>query len=545
MSPVFSRREWLGVVPALAAAVGLDQPSAMAQATPAADPADDAKIFNVRDFGARGDGTTLDTTAVQAAIDACQQHQGGIVLIPDGTFLIAPVELKSNVTLRLAAGARLTGSTDPRLYHPARGIPLEGDHTMGDGNTGLVYAANANNVTIEGDGTIDGQGEQLRANGLNGNRRAHLALFYRCTNLRIRGVYFYHSEYHTVRICNSSHVFIDGIRIFSRTVGNNDGLHFISAEHVYVSNCNIRCQDDACALFGSCRFISVINSLFSTRWSCFRFGGGNVENITVSNCLIYQVYGCPIKLRCERGSRFENMSFSDLVLENVTAPISIGAGPMAEGDGAGLPPATIRNLTFNNIRGTIINRQTPLDESTFDSGANPGELHACVILNCVKGNIIENISFNNLQLTFGGGGTREEASRRDLPNIANEYFRLGPMPAYGLYARNVTGLTLNGVRFETSAPDLRPALIFDRVTDATITAFSFHAQAEAESALRLINSRDIYFAGARLLSLTAVFAQLEGPDNSNIIVDGGDVSKAAQPVVFKNGAKKKSVKLRI
>src|SRR5581483_7776325 len=227
---------------------------------------------------------TLDTAAVQTAINAAFQDQGGVVLVPAGTFLIGPVELKSNVTLHIAAGGTLLGSTDPRQYHPANGIPLQGDHTMGDGNTGLVYAANANNVTIEGDGTIDGQGQPLRANGLTGNRRCHLALFYRCTNLRIRGVYFFHSEYHTVRICNSSYVFIAGIRIFSRTVGNNDGLHFISAEHVYVSNCDVRCQDDACALFGDCKFISVTNSLFSTRWSCFRFGGGNVENVNVANC---------------------------------------------------------------------------------------------------------------------------------------------------------------------------------------------------------------------------------------------------------------------
>src|SRR5581483_9054410 len=117
-----------------------------------------------------------------------------------------------------------------------------------------------------------------------------------------------------------------------------------------------------------------------------------------------------------------------------------------------------------------------------------GEMHSCIILNCVKGNLIENISFNNLQLTFGGGGTKEEAARRDLPDIANEYFRLGALPAYGLYARNIRGLTMNGVRFETATPDLRPAMVLDHVTDATVTGFSFQADKNAESALRIINS---------------------------------------------------------
>src|SRR5262249_55259497 len=164
------------------------------------------------------------------------------------------------------------------------------------------YAANAENVTIEGPGTIDGQGKELRGNGLGGANRAHLALFYKCTNLTIRNVYLFQSCYHTCRICNCGYVFLDGIRIFSRLVGNNDGFHFISAEHVCMTNCEVRCQDDACALFGSCRFVMITNSTFSTRWSCFRFGGGIAENIAVSNCVIYQVFGCPIKLRCERGS---------------------------------------------------------------------------------------------------------------------------------------------------------------------------------------------------------------------------------------------------
>ena len=71
------------------------------------------------------------------------------------------------------------------------------------------------------------------------------------------------------------------MRINSRVTGNNDGFHFISAEHVNMINCHVRCQDDACALFGSCQFISITNSTFSTRWSVFRFGGGVAENVAV------------------------------------------------------------------------------------------------------------------------------------------------------------------------------------------------------------------------------------------------------------------------
>ncbi|HTW94297.1 MAG TPA: glycosyl hydrolase family 28 protein, partial [Tepidisphaeraceae bacterium] len=284
-------------------------------------------MFNVRDFGAVGDGITLNTLAIQKTIDACAGAGGGVVVVPAGVFVIGPIELKSNVTLHISAGATLLGTADPRLYQPAAGIPLKGDWTMGDGNVALIYAANAENVSVEGPGTIDGQGAQVIANRRHGGRRAHLLLFYRCKNLSVRNVYLYHSSFHTCRIANCTFVRLDSIHIFSRTVGNNDGFHFISAQYVTLSNCNVQCGDDACAMFGSCQFMTITNSTFSTRWSTFRFGGGIARNIAVSNCVCYQVYGCPIKLRCAPGSIYENMSFSDLVFQDVTGPISIGAGP--------------------------------------------------------------------------------------------------------------------------------------------------------------------------------------------------------------------------
>jgi polygalacturonase len=124
---------------------------------------------------------------------------------------------------------------------------------------------------------------------------------------------------------------MDGLYIHKRVNGNNDGFHFISCQHVMVSNCTVQSQDDACALFGSCKFVTVTNCSFSTRWSVFRFGGGTAENMAVSNCVLYQVYGCPIKFHGSPGSRFENMSFSNLILQDVTGPIHISVGPSPSG----------------------------------------------------------------------------------------------------------------------------------------------------------------------------------------------------------------------
>jgi hypothetical protein len=571
-SRTVSRRRWLGAASLpLVAATLLDQSARAADDAGPGAPANPhlagARVYNIRDYGAKGDATTLDTDAIQSAIDACTKDQGGTVLVPAGTFLIGPIELKSNVTLHIVAAGKLLGTTDVTKYQPANGIPLRGDWTMGDGNVGLVYAANAENVTIEGAGTIDGQGTQVRAAGSSGNRRPHLSLFYKCTNLTIRDVFMFQSAYHTCRICNSSYVHLDGVRIHSRGVSNNDGFHFISAEHVHMSNCNVRCQDDACALFGSCRFITVTNSSFSTRWSVFRFGGGNVENIAVSNCLMYQVFGCPIKIRCAPGSVYENMSFSNLVFEEVTGPISIGAGPQrpggaprpaavaAEGapDGATANPQTaaaglatgaiVRNVTFSNISGTVTTKQGTLGDSGVKSGNNPGELHSCIILNCVEGNTIENVSLSNIQLTFGGGGTAEDAARREIPPIAAEYFALGAMPAYGLFARNVHGLSLDNIRLQVATPDLRPAVILDRVQDVAILGLSAQGNPEAEL-LRFTNTSDTLITAPRVLAGAAAFLRVEGSQSHGIIVDGGDISKAAKPLDFADGAADTSVKLR-
>jgi len=243
--------------------------------------------------------------------------------------------------------------------------------------------------------------------------------------------------------------------IHNRVNGNNDGFHFISAQHVTVSNCIVKSQDDACAMFGSCQNITITNSSFSTRWSVFRFGGGHVQNVAISNCLLYEVDGCPIKIQGDPGSHFENISFSNLILKDVTGPISISIGGHlpAPNDKT---PVIAQNISFSNIHGTVTTNPAQLSEASVTSAYNPGEVHSCIVLNSVNDSILENISFDNIHLTFGGGGTAEDASRRDVPQIFGEYFRLGPMPAYGLYARNARGITMQNVRFQVSTPDLRP-----------------------------------------------------------------------------------------
>jgi hypothetical protein len=545
-----SRRRWLGMMSAASLGSGV-----LAAAPESADTAaPGTRIYNILDFGAKGDGKTLDTQALQAAIDACQKDQGGTVLVPAGVFVIGTVEMKSNVTLHIAAQGKLLGSTDGKQYHAADAIPLTGDSTLGDGNVGLIFAVNAENVTIEGNGTIDGQGAQFRSptrgvpppSGRGGADRPYHLLFHRCKNLRVRDIYLVASAFHSIRVIQSSFVWMDGLHIHNRVNGNNDGFHFISSEYVHVRDCDIQAQDDACALFGSCRFVEVTNCTFSTRWSVFRFGGGNPENITVSNCTIYQTYGCPIKMQFGPDARVQNILFSNLVMQDVTGPISIDLNNRSRRNNAPAAAGTrgfLRNISFNGIRANVVAEGGQYPDIAFQQNYRPGETRQCIVLNGIGDAFMEDITFTDVHMTFGGGGTAEEA-QREIPQVAGEYFEVGTPPAFGLYARNVRGLTLNAVRFDVLKPDLRPAVVLDHVSDAALAGLSAPGNRQAKSLLRFIESKDVLVTAPRVLAPAAVFLQVEGAGSENIAIDGGDLTRAATPVALEAGATKQAVKLR-
>jgi hypothetical protein len=535
-----SRRGWLTALPAAAVPLAAQNPEAGAG----------GRIYNVRDYGAKGDGQTPDTAALQTAIDACARERGGVVLIPAGDFVTGTLELKSHVTLRIAAAGRLLGSGRPADYSAGKGVP------PGNGNVVLLYAVEAENVTVEGPGTVDGQGQLFYTGkgdntGPGGNaaegyrERPHLAIFYRCRNLVVRDIFLTRSAYHCARILECRYVRLDGVRIYNRVNLNNDGFHLNSNQYVNVANCNVVCQDDACALFGSNRFVTVTNCTFSTRWSIFRFGNGASENITISNCVIYETYGCAIKIRVGAGARLEDVAFSNLVMRNVTGPISIGldSNYRRPPNAPERPRGVIRNLTFQAIRATVVSEGGQYADMPFKNNFRPGETRSCITLNSVGDDYLEGITFNDIHVTYGGGGTAEEAARRDVPKLAGEYFEVGTLPAYGLYARNVRGLSLSDVRFEVSVPDLRPAMVFDHVKDATINGFAAQGNAQSE-VLRCTDCEDVLVSAARVLTPAASFLQLEGEGNRGITLDGGDLSKAAEAVTLRAGAKRDRVKVR-
>jgi len=555
-----SRRQWFGkaTVPVLAA--GAAMMGVEASASPddkrKEDKLEGARIYNIRDLGAIGDGKTLNTAAIQSAIDKCFNEKGGTVLIPAGDFLAGTLELKSNVTLHIAASGKLLGSPKREDYAAGKGVP------PGNGNIVFLFGVNAQNISIEGKGTVDGNGLAFYngkgdntgpgQNGVGGNfDRPHLAIFYQCNNLRLDDAFFTASAYHCFRILDCKQVNIDGVRIYNRVNRNNDGFHFNNSEYVHIVNCDVQCQDDACALFGSNKFVTITNCSFSTRWSVFRFGGGESQNIAVTNCLIYDTYGCPIKISAGRAS-IENFTFSNIIMRNVTGPIGIGfSGPSNNNSGINTQETTkpfIRNIVFNAIRATVVAKPIDHPDIHFGVTVREGEKNSCITLNAMGDYYLEDIRFTDVHVKYAGGGTAAQAAKV-VPNIAAEYFGVwdpapGGPPAYGMYARNVKGLSLHNVRFEYDEPDARPAIIFDNVQDACVNGLSAKGS-EGTELLRLINSKDVLLTGTKILTQAATFLRVEGGASSDIVVDGGALSKANQIVIFQNDAMKESVKLRV
>jgi hypothetical protein len=232
-------------------------------------------------------------------------------------------------------------------------------------------------------------------------------------------------------------------------------------------------------------------------------------------------------------------------MKDVTGPISINLGPQRSTNAGTTkrPSGIVRNISFSNIRATVV-KPVPLPDAEFPSAYRPGELLSCIVLNSFDDEYLENISFNDVHVTYTGGGTAAQGALRDVPKVAGEYFEIGTPPAYAFYARNVRGLTLQNVRFEKVMADFRPSIIFDHVEDASVVGLGIQGQNESESVVRFMNSRDILLNAVRVLSESAVFLEAEGPDSRNIKIEGGDLSKSKIPVTFHSGAVKQSVRLK-
>jgi len=230
----------------------------------------------------------------------------------------------------------------------------------------------------------------------------------------------------------------------------------------------------------------------------------------------------------------------------VTGPISIDLNNRGRNDpSANATPQKgfLRNISFQGIRAEVVSEGAQFPDINFPQNYRPGETRQCIVLNAIGDCFLEDIVLDDVRVTYGGGGTAEEAQRA-VPQVAGEYFEIGTPPAYGLYARNVRGLSLHNVRFETVKPDLRPAVVMEQVSDGSINGFAAQGNPQAKSVVRCVETREVLMSAVRVLTPAAAFLAVEGSGSKGIVIDGGDLSKAATQVTFEAGAAKDAVKVR-
>jgi len=509
---------------------------------------------SVRDFGAKGDGVTLDTRAIQAAIDACTDHAGGTVFFPAGTYLTGAIMLNDNVTLHFGTEAKLLGSKSLGDY------TLEG--IMFDQGPCLIYAQHAKNIGLTGEGMVDGQGwafpcgtegfnaeDEDKAPRGESYPRPRLLDFANCRNVTLTHLTLKNAASWCARIEDCQGLRIDGVKVDNRVNQNTDGFHLVGCEDVFISNCDMNCGDDAFPLSKSAKNVVITNCVITSRWAAFRMGPystGTFKDIAVSNCVIHDTYGCGIKLQMVEGGVMEDIVFDNLVMEHVTGPISIRLagylGWKLERKES-LPTGKFRNVMFNNIRASVAENSYPLEHEVVRM---PGELRSCINITGLPGYPVERVTFSNVHITFPGGGTAEEAARRDVPEMKDhypEYHMFGTLPAYGLYARHASGLTLHNVRFELVSQDLRPAIVCDDVEGLELSGFRADGDPEAESLIRLQGAREAFVHGCRPLNEIGTFLRVEGEGSRDIVLTANNLRKAQTAVEAADGAPEGAVSI--
>jgi polygalacturonase len=288
------------------------------------------KIYNVKNFGAAGNGKTDDAAAIQKAIDACSKT-GGKVLIPaPGVFMAGPFSLRSNIEFHIEAGAKLLANPDEKLYTKSAFRENPGEGTI------WIGGENINNLIISGAGEIDGNGISFMGEELEDSYvlkpfnivdpRPHVLTIISGKNIRIKDIHIGNSAYWTIHLVGCNDVVISGITLLnSLKVRNSDGIDVDHSKNVRISDCYIESGDDCICLknrrefeeFGRCENITVTNCTMTSRSCAIKIGSENMDTIrqvVFNNCIIKKSNrGIGIQNRDE--GVVSDVLFSNMIIE--------------------------------------------------------------------------------------------------------------------------------------------------------------------------------------------------------------------------------------
>lgn len=444
--------------------------------------------YDVRDFGAVGDGKTLDHGAINRAIDSCVANGGGRVVLPAGTYLCGSIRMKSDVELHISAGATILAAPGSmKAYDESE--PWEGPAYQDGGHTyfhnSLIWAVGQKNVSITGRGMIDGKGLTKKDTEKGGNLQGgsigtgdKAIALKECRNVLIRDITIFRGGHFAIIMTGCDLGTVDNVTIDT----NRDGFDIDCCKYLTVSNCKINTpSDDALVLKSSyalkrpvlCEHIAVTNCVITgykmgtlldgtyvpekVNWVCGRFklgteSNGGYRNIALSNCTFMYSSGLAFE-EVDQGL-MENVVVSNITMSHVHHyPIYITTGCRNRGPKERTTVSTGADIQISNVI------------------ADDVDSLAGIIVTGMPDQPLRNIALNNIRITYRGGGTADLAKREYREQGTNypEPRFAGPTPAYGLYARHVDGLDINHVTFRTEKTDYRPAVMLDDVKNESIT----------------------------------------------------------------------------
>jgi len=391
--------------------------------------AGNSAVFNLKDFGGVGDGVTLNTKAIKKALEVAAQAGGGTVYVPPGDYLSGTIRLADNVTLYLPAGTTIWGSKSREDYEE---------------DSSLVYAEDAVNIAIRGQGTIDGNGPSFwkwrYGHWVAGDWRPQRVMrFVRCENLLLEDFTIRNSPAWTIHPIDCDRVVMRGISIingiYEEDGPNTDGINPDGCTRVRISDCYVQAGDDSIVLKCTkrsarreCRDITVTNCVLITSETALKIGSetyGEFRNITFSNCVVRDA-GCGIGLWMRDGGLIDGWVVSNIsmTLPDSGVPIYMWCYPRVEGTKAG----TVKNVSIRDV--TAVG-----DGGVFMSGR--------------KEEPLQGITLDNIRIFMRGEGKEKFHENPPYP------FQLwGHKRApYDIFCRYVDDLKLRNIQLTWNSPE--------------------------------------------------------------------------------------------
>jgi polygalacturonase len=474
-------------------------------------------LLDVKEFGAKGDGATIDTPSINRAIEVAAGQGGGTVHFPAGQYLCYSIRLKSGVALFLDQGAVIIAA-DPLPEGQTGGYdepePVQlwetyQDYGHNHWKNGLIWGIDLNDISIYGPGRIWGRGLS-RSNGPEnrnpggkrtsgvGNKSISLK---NCRNVQLRDFQILNGGWFGILATGVDNLFIDGLSIDT----NRDGIDIDCCRNVRVSNCAVNSPYDdgivpkssyALGFARATENLEIVNcyvtgayqvgTMLDGTWKKFEAGSrvphtgriklgtesnGGFKNITISNCVFDGCQG--LALETVDGALLEDVAISNITMRDiVSAPIFLRLGSRLRGPVESTKTGTLQRVTLSNI-------------ICSNSASNFG----CIISG-VPGHEIQDLTLRGIFIRHRGGGTREQAAIVP-PEDENNYPEprmFGDMPAQGLYLRHVKNVNLSDIEIAAMSDDARPAIILQNVSGADL----FHIKTPPGApVLELHDSEDV------------------------------------------------------